>query len=128
VVLFLVIFFWTPAHYWPLSVKYGEDYRRVDVPMLGAVRTIEHVAGRVTAYAVATVLASVFLIPVAGMNWLYSAVALAGGGWFAGEAFHFQVAARRAEGSPRPMRMFAASNAYLALLFAAAAVDPLLSL
>ncbi|MFF4753300.1 heme o synthase [Streptomyces sp. NPDC002514] len=128
VTLFLVIFFWTPAHYWPLSVKYGEDYRRVNVPMLGAVRSIEYVAKKVTAYAVATAVTSILLIPIAGMNWIYSAIAVAGGGWFVWEALRFQVAARRAAASPRPMRMFAASNAYLALLFAAVAVDPLLRL
>ncbi|MEV5989102.1 heme o synthase [Streptomyces sp. NPDC052051] len=127
VTLFLVIFFWTPAHYWPLSVKYGEDYRRVNVPMLGAIRNIEYVAKRVTAYAAATAVTSLLLIPIAGMNWIYSTVATAGGAWFVWEALRFQVAARRAAASPRPMRVFAASNAYLALLFAAVAIDPLLS-
>ncbi|MCF3961474.1 heme o synthase [Streptomyces fuscigenes] len=125
-ILFLVVFFWTPAHYWPLSVKYGEDYRRVGVPMLGAIRRIDHVATRVTAYAAATVATSLLLVPVARMGWIYATVAAAGGGWFVWEALRFQAAARRSAGAPRPMRVFAASNAYLALLFAAVALDPLL--
>ncbi|MGW5234020.1 heme o synthase [Streptomyces nodosus] len=128
VTLFAVIFFWTPAHYWPLSVKYGEDYRRVNVPMLGAIRKIEYVAKRVTVYAVATVITSILLIPIAGMSWIYSTVAVAGGGWFVWEALRFQVIASRATVSPRPMRLFVASNVYLAMLFAAIAADPLLRL
>ncbi|MFD8719158.1 heme o synthase [Streptomyces sp. NPDC059629] len=125
VILFLVIFFWTPAHHWPLSVKYGEDYRRVGVPMLGAIHGIEHVAKRVTAYAVATATTSLLLIPVAGMSWTYATVAVVGGAWFVGEGLRLQAAARRAEATARPMRMFAVSNAYLALLFAAVAIDTL---
>ncbi|WP_102933004.1 heme o synthase [Streptomyces malaysiensis] len=125
VILFLVIFFWTPAHYWPLSVKYGEDYRSVSVPMLGAIHGIEHVAKRVIAYAVVTAMTSILLIPIAGMSWTYAMVAVVGGSWFVWEALRLRAAARRAEAAARPMRMFVVSNAYLALLFAAVAIDTL---
>jgi protoheme IX farnesyltransferase len=128
-VLFLVVFFWTPAHYWPLSVRYAGDYRRAGVPMLGAVRGLVHVGSRVAAYAVATVATSLVLIPVGGMGLIYTAVAVGAGAWFVGEAVRLLVVSRRAgDREPRPMRVFHASNGYLTLLFVAVAVDPLLHL
>ncbi|MDP4972030.1 MAG: heme o synthase [Pontimonas sp.] len=71
-ILFLVVFLWTPPHYWPLSMKYREDYARVDVPMLAVVREAPVVGLQVILYAWATVAASLLLIPVAPMGLLYS--------------------------------------------------------
>ncbi|MGP3533630.1 heme o synthase [Microbacterium sp. RD1] len=126
VVLFLVVFFWTPAHYWPLSMRYGDDYRAAGVPMLGAVRSTSAVALQVLIYAVATVACSLALIPVAGMGVLYVAAALGAGGWFCFAAVRLLLDARSSGREPRPMRVFHASNIYLTLLFVAVAVDPLL--
>ena len=128
-VLFLVVFFWTPAHYWPLSVRYADDYRRAGVPMLGAVRTPVQVASSVLGYAVATVACALALIPVAGMGAVYSTAATLGGCWFVWHAWRYRSATKsdKAENA-RPMRVFAASNVYLAILFMAVAMDTLVRL
>src|SRR5699024_6277632 len=66
VVLFVVIFLWTPPHYWPLSLKYKEDYQEVDVPMLGAIATSRRAPSQVVLYTCATVIFSLLLVP---MGW-----------------------------------------------------------
>ncbi len=125
VILFALIFLWTPPHYWPLSMKYKDQYDEVDVPMLGSTRSGAQVGLQVILYTWATVACSLLLIPVAHMGILYSAAALGFGGWFLVEAHRlYGRAARGAE--PQPMRVFHASITYLTLLFVAIAVDPLL--
>lgn len=129
VVLFVLVFLWTPAHYWPLSVNYRDDYRAANIPMLGATRGTRHVAARVAIYAFATVLCSIVLIPVGGMGLLYSVVVVASGSWFLYDAcrFYWQTRTSDAAGD-RPMHVFRSSIIYLALVFVAVAVDPLLHL
>ena len=125
VILFALIFLWTPPHYWPLSMKYKDQYDEVDVPMLGSTRSGAQVGLQVILYTWATVACSLLLIPVAHMGILYSAAALGFGGWFLVEAHRLY--GRAARGSePQPMRVFHASITYLTLLFVAIAVDPLL--
>lgn len=124
-VLVGVVFLWTPAHYWPLSVKYADDYRRAGVPMLGAVRPPAHVAARVLVYAAATVACSLVLVPVAGMGLVYAITAGVAGAWFIAEAGRNIHAARRNPVNATPIRVFVVSNAYLAILFIAVAIDPL---
>ncbi len=125
VILFALIFLWTPPHYWPLSMKYKDQYDEVDVPMLGSTRSGAQVGLQVILYTWATVACSLLLIPVAHMGILYSAAALGFGGWFLVEAHRLY--GRAARGSePQPMRVFHASITYLTLLFVAIAIDPLL--
>lgn len=124
-VLFLLVFLWTPPHYWPLSMKYKGDYREADVPMLGATRNGRQVGLQVILYAWATVASSLLLIPVAGMGLVYTASALVFGGWFIVESHVLYNRAVRGE-QIRPMRVFHASITYLTLLFVAIAIDPLL--
>ncbi|WP_179559584.1 heme o synthase [Microbacterium sp. AK009] len=124
-VLFLLVFLWTPPHYWPLSMKYRGDYADVDVPMLGATRTGSQVGLQVILYAWATVACSLLLIPVAGMGLVYTVSAVVFGGWFIYESHRLYNRAVRGT-EPRPMRVFHASISYLTLLFVAIAVDPLL--
>ncbi|KJL20487.1 Protoheme IX farnesyltransferase [Microbacterium oxydans] len=126
VVLFLVVFFWTPAHYWPLSIRYRDDYRRAGVPMLGATRPPVYVAPRVIGFAVATVVCSLVLPFVAEVSWLYWTVALGAGIGFVVSAWRMRSRARR-DAELRPMLVFRASIAYLAVLFLAVGVDPLLT-
>ena len=124
-VLFVVVFLWTPPHYWPLSMKYKDDYEGVDVPMLGATRNGSQVGLQVILYAWATVACSLLLIPIGHMGLVYTVSALVFGGWFAYEAhvlYHRAVRGTAAQ----PMRVFHASITYLTLLFLAVAVDPLL--
>jgi protoheme IX farnesyltransferase len=125
VILFVLVFLWTPPHYWPLSMKYKEQYEEVHVPMLGATRNGSQVGLQVILYAWATVACSLLLIPVAGMGLVYTASALVFGGWFIYESHRlYNQAVRGTE--PRPMRVFHASITYLTLLFVAIAIDPLL--
>ena len=124
-VLFLVIFLWTPPHYWPLSLRFREDYGSAGVPMLPVVADGKRVADQILWYSVATVVASLALVPVAPMGWLYSIGALVLGIVFVGEAVALRRRTRRGE-DPRPMRLFHWSITYLALLFLLVAVDPLL--
>lgn len=125
VVLFTVVFLWTPPHYWPLSMKYKDDYEDVDVPMLGAIRPPAQVGLQVILYAWATLACSLLLVPIAGMGLVYTASALVFGGWFVYESHVLYGRAVRGE-QPKPMRVFHASITYLTLLFLAVAVDPLL--
>ncbi|WP_106813777.1 heme o synthase [Microbacterium timonense] len=125
VILFALVFLWTPPHYWPLSMKYKEQYEQVHVPMLGATRQGSQVGLQVILYAWATVVCSLLLIPVAGMGLVYTASAVVFGGWFIYESHVLYTRAVRGT-EPRPMRVFHASITYLTLIFVAIAVDPLL--
>jgi protoheme IX farnesyltransferase len=128
-VLFLLVFLWTPPHYWPLSIKYAEDYETTDVPMLGATRSGSQVGLQIILYAWATVACSLLLIPVAGMGLVYSVSAAVFGGWFIYEShrlYNKTVLEQDGERRPRPMRVFHASITYLTLVFLSVAIDPLL--
>ena len=132
-VLFAVIFFWTPPHYWPLSIKYGADYAAADVPMLGAVATAVSVARRSIGYAWAMVAASLLLVPVAGTGPLYALAALGLGGWFLLECHRLLHRARSsaggggaASGGLGAMRVFHVSITYLTGLFLVMALDAVL--
>jgi len=125
VVLFLVVFFWTPPHFWSLAIRYREDYAAADVPMLPSVAPIGTVTRQILAYSYVTVATSLLLWPVAGTGWLYPAVAAVLGGLFLTEAHLLR---RRSRGTDtvatlKPLRLFHASNMYLSLLFLAVAVD-----
>ncbi|MCG7417884.1 MULTISPECIES: heme o synthase [Microbacterium] len=124
-ILFALVFLWTPPHYWPLSMKYADQYDEVDVPMLGATRSGSQVGLQVILYAWATVACSLLLIPVASMGVVYTVSALVFGGWFIYESHRLYARAVQGDES-RPMRVFHASITYLTLVFVAIAVDPLL--
>jgi len=124
-ILFLVVFLWTPPHYWPLAMKYRDDYARVDVPMLAVVREAPAVGLQVILYAWATVAASLLLVPVAPMGVLYTVAALGAGGWFLYESHRLYQRSLRGD-ELSPMRVFNSSISYLTLLFVAVGIDPLL--
>ena len=128
VVLFLVVFFWTPPHFWSLGMRYREDYAAADVPMLPSVTTSAEVGRQIVAYSWVMLATSLALWPVAGMGWFYPAVAIGLGIVFMVEAYDLRSRARDTEDLSiiKPMRLFHFSNAYLALLFVAAAADPFL--
>lgn len=125
VILFGIVFLWTPPHYWPLSMRYRADYASVNVPMLAVVRGRTAVGLQVVLYAWATVACSLVLIPVAHMGVLYSVVALASGAWFIFESHRLYSMAIRHD-VVKPMRVFKSSISYLTLLFLAVGIDPLL--
>jgi heme o synthase len=123
VVLFAVIFLWTPPHFWALAMKFRDDYAAANVPMLPVVATPATVARKIVTYSWVMVAATLALAPYAG--WIYGGCAVVLGGWFLAEAHRLR--GRIAAGSaPAPMRLFHLSIAYLTLLFAAVAVTALL--
>ena len=125
IILFAVVFLWTPPHYWPLSMKYRDDYKSAGVPMLSVVRGRAQVGLQVILYAWATIACSLLLIPVASMGIVYTVVAVASGGWFIYETHRLYNLAIRHE-KVSPMRVFHGSISYLTLLFLAVGIDPLL--
>lgn len=127
-VLFGVVFFWTPPHTWTLAMRYKEDYAAAEVPMLPVVATERRVVLESIAYTWATVLCSLLLWPVAGTTLFYPVVAVVLGAVCLWEvhALLRRLNAGRSGALLRPMRFFHWSNAYLALLFLAVAIDPLL--
>ena len=126
-VLFLIVFLWTPPHYWPLSMKYLEDYREAGVPMLPVVAKNEIVGRQIILYAWGYFASTLLLIPVASMGWIYSVIAIASGVWFVAES---QRLYREAKTSipKNPMKLFHLSITHLTLLFLAIAIDPLIHL
>jgi heme o synthase len=131
VVLFLVVFFWTPPHFWALAIRYREDYAAADVPMLPVKAAARKVARQIVVYAYLMVASSLALWPVAHTGWFYPVVAAGLGVAFLLESH--RLLARASDSSPddvvglRPMRLFHWSNTYLTLLFLAVALDPLLT-
>ncbi len=125
VILFGIVFLWTPPHYWPLSMRYRADYASVNVPMLAVVRGRTVVGLQVVLYAWATIACSLLLIPVAHMGIVYTAVAVLAGAWFIYESHRlYSMAIRHDE--VKPMRVFHSSISYLTVLFLAIGIDPLL--
>jgi protoheme IX farnesyltransferase len=129
IILFMVIFLWTPPHYWPLSMKYSDDYNAANVPMLGAIASARQVSVQVVLYAWATLACSLLLAPVGGAGWVYTIAALLSGGYFVYESHRLYNLAKRgtetpAETNKSAMRVFHGSISYLTVLFLALAVDP----
>ena len=123
VVLFAVIFFWTPPHFWALAMKFRDDYAAASVPMLPVVAGPRVVARKIVIYSWIMVAVTVALVPYAG--WVYGACAAVLGGWFLVEAHRMQ--GRVASGiSAAPMKLFHLSIGYLTLLFLAVAVSAVL--
>jgi len=128
VVLFAVVFFWTPPHTWALALRYRDDYAGVDVPMLPVVAPPAVVGRQIVLYTWATVATSFLFWPVADTGAVYVVSAAVLGAVFLVEA-HRLWSRSRASDNPAlmdPMRLFHVSNLYLALLFVAVAVDPLI--
>lgn len=119
VVLFAIIFVWTPPHFWALAIRYRDDYAAAEVPMLPSVTTLEATSRQITAYTVLLVGVSLLFHVVAGMGWLYLAVAVA-----LGVVFCLQAVGLQREPTPaRAMKLFGYSITYLTLLFVVMAVD-----
>lgn len=126
VALFLVVFFWTPPHYWPLSMKFRRDYAVAGVPMLPVVASDVRVSVEMVVYSVAMVAASFALVPLAPMSWVYAVVAGLAGAWFLWSVVVLLRRARHPVAGRKlgEMAVFHGSITYLTVLFAAVAVDP----
>jgi len=124
-VMFAIIFFWTPPHTWALAMRYKDDYRAAGVPMLPVVATERQVTKQILIYTWLTVLTTLALALATG--WLYAAVALLAGAWFLTMAHQLYAGVKRGE-PVKPLRLFLQSNNYLAVVFCALAVDSALAL
>jgi len=122
VVLFGVIFFWTPPHFWALAIRYRDDYAAADVPMLPSVASFRTTAMSILRYTLVVWLLSLVFVPVAHMGLLYLVVALVLGGAFTGLA----VQVLRTRSAQTAMRLFTFSITYITVLFGAMALDQLL--
>lgn len=121
-VLFAIIFFWTPPHFWALAMKFSDDYARAGVPMLPVVAGEAETARQIVLYSWLMVAVSLLLHPVAALGWVYLAAAVVLGAVFLAEAYGLR--RRVASAAPtKPMRLFHWSITYLTLLFAAMALD-----
>jgi protoheme IX farnesyltransferase len=119
VVLFVMIFVWTPSHFWALAVRYRDDYGAAKVPMLPAVASLAQVARQIVIYSALLVVVSLVFAVVARMGWIYTAVALVAGAIYVLFALRLQREATPASA----MRLFKYSITYVTLIFGAMALD-----
>jgi protoheme IX farnesyltransferase len=121
-ILFAIIFFWTPPHFWALAIKYKDDYARARIPMLPVVASMESTKTQMFWYAVALVPVSLLLFATGTAGWIYLAVALALGAMFVRQTWLL----RRDERPGAAMGVFKVSIYYLSLIFIAMAADQLI--
>jgi protoheme IX farnesyltransferase len=119
-VLFLIVFYWTPPHFWALAVRYKDDYAAAGVPMLPVVAGVEATTRRMLLYTGLMVGVSLLLVPLGGMSWIYLGAALVLGAWFVWDTWRVVVHPDQA------MRLFTTSTVYLSALFASVMLDVLL--
>jgi protoheme IX farnesyltransferase len=123
-VMFAVVFYWTPPHFWALAIRFRDDYAAADVPMLPVVAGVPETARQIVLYSWVMVAVSLLFHPVARMGNLYLVSSLVLGALFLREAHGLASRARR-DLPVKPMRLFHWSITYLTLLFLAMAVDQL---
>jgi protoheme IX farnesyltransferase len=125
VVLFGIVFYWTPPHFWALALRYRGDYAAAGVPMLPVVRGEAETARQIVLYTLALVGVSLLLLPAAGMGWIYLVAALVLGALFVWWAIRLRA---DADDGRAAIRLFRYSISYLTLLFAAIAFDAVVRL
>jgi heme o synthase len=123
VILFLAMFCWTPPHFWALAIRYADDYRAADVPMLPAVAPVAEAARQMIGYTVALVACTLVLAPVADLGWIYLATAVVLGAGF----LLATIALSRIPSPAASMKVFTYSITYVTVLFLALTVDVLVS-
>ena len=119
VVLFAVIFYWTPPHFWALAIKYRDDYSAANVPMLPSVASVRTTATRIIGYTLVLWALTLVFWPVAEMGWVYGGSAVVLGGVF----LWFTITLYRQPDTRNAMRLFGWSITYVMLLFGAMALD-----
>jgi protoheme IX farnesyltransferase len=118
-IMFAIVFFWTPPHFWALALRYEEDYASAGVPMLPVVVGRQMTVGHMAVYSIVTVGVSFLLYPAVPMAWIYLTAAVLLGGWLVVGALRL----RRDAGLA--MKYFGVTNVYLAGIFLAIALDVL---
>ena len=119
IVLFAVMFYWTPPHFWALAIKYKDDYALADVPMLPSVVSLKKTASRIVIYTVILWALTLVFSPVAGMGYLYLGAAVVLGAIFTA----MTVRLYRNPSIQLAMKIFTYSITYITLLFGAMALD-----
>lgn len=119
IIMFLIIFLWTPPHFWALAFRYKDDYASAQVPMLPSVATAKRTAREIVLYTVLLWASTLVLIPVAHLGIIYSVAAIVLGGAF----FSYSVILYRNCSPKVAMRVFSFSITYLTLLFLAMGID-----
>jgi heme o synthase len=126
ILLFFVIFVWTPPHTWALAVKYTEDYRAAGVPMLPVVASFERMANQIIVYTIVMWLATLVFVPVAKMGVIYGVTAFVLGAIFLGYALRLRKIGMAGEPTIKPaMRLFGWSITYVTILFGVMILDQL---
>lgn len=130
VLLFLVIFFWTPPHYWPLAEKFQDDYANAGVPMLPVVSSRSNVARQMLLHTALMIASSLAIIPLGETGWVYGVAAVASGAWFGFLVVRYALRVRQGLSGRAlaPMKVFHGSITYLTVLFVALAIDPFVTL
>jgi protoheme IX farnesyltransferase len=124
VLLFLVIFIWTPPHFWALAVRYRDDYEAANVPMMPVVASLRRTTLEILVYSVIMWAVTVLVGPVAHLGWIYAITALVLGGLFTFYALRLYHHARNDRADvAEAMRLFHFSITYLTALFVLMAVD-----
>jgi len=121
VMLFAIIFVWTPPHFWALAMKYENDYAAAGIPMMPVVRGREETTTQILIYSLGLFLVTMLMYPVGHMGQIYLASAVTLGGIFVFKALRL----KRSQGQADAWKLFKYSILYLALLFTAVAVDGL---
>tara|TARA_A100001037_G_scaffold60492_2_gene52611 strand:- start:1698 stop:2615 length:918 start_codon:yes stop_codon:yes gene_type:complete len=121
IILFAIVFFWTPPHFWALAIKYADQYEAASVPMLPVVTSIKATATRMVIYTVVIFGLSIWFHVAADMGFVYLSVALIGGLVFLWRTLGLL----RKPTSVQAMKVFVYSNVYLGALFIAMAIDVL---
>jgi heme o synthase len=119
IVLFLIVFYWTPPHFWALAIRYSDDYARAGVPMLPVVAGPTETARQILLYSIVMVAVTLVFGPIGGMGWIYLTAAVVLGGLF----IAYAIKLRRTASVKVAMQLFRFSITYLGLLFTAMAVD-----
>ncbi len=125
IVLFAVIFFWTPPHFWALAIKYEDDYSAASVPMLPVVASHRQTTNQMVVYSVIVGVLTLVLWRVADMGWIYLITALILSAAFTGGALALRAETDPARQTQMAIRYFGFSITHLTLLFAALAIDQL---
>ena len=120
--LFVIIFLWTPPHFWALAVRYRDDYAKAGIPMLPVVKGLKVAGQQIFIYSILVAIASLSLQLTGTVGWIYTASALVLSSLFVGLAFRLM----RGMTPESAIKFFMFSNTYLAILFAMVAVDVLL--
>jgi protoheme IX farnesyltransferase len=121
-VMFAIVFLWTPPHFWALAMRYRDDYAAAGVPMLPVVRGDRSTTFQILVYSVVLVASTLVLQVVGGLGLVYAVAAVA-----LGVGFLYRAARLRSEPTGQmAFGLFKYSITYLALLFAAIAVDRLM--